>query len=156
MNFDQLLGAARTQKLVELVFQQISSFFVNFKPFSVISQLKSTKNIWKWTKKVIFVFSSKLVDSLRGYLEIFLFWLILNKKAWKRLKKSCSTSFWVRTAPKSQNTQQFGQFYFASTTKRSQKPKSLSRGQLLVKLNVFALEKSIGCSFCAVLNLIFK
>ena len=33
-------------------FQQFSSFFVHFLPFSVISCLKSTKNFWKWTKKV--------------------------------------------------------------------------------------------------------
>ena len=32
-------------------FQLFSTFFVHFKPFSVISRLKSTKNIWKRTKK---------------------------------------------------------------------------------------------------------
>ena len=41
-------------------FQPFSTFFVHFKPFSVISRLKSTKNIWKWTKKKrCFVYSSK-------------------------------------------------------------------------------------------------
>ena len=32
-------------------FQPFSTFFVDFKPFSV---LKSTKNVWKWTKKCFF------------------------------------------------------------------------------------------------------
>ena len=32
-------------------FQPFSTFFVHFKPFSVISRLKSKKNVWKWTKK---------------------------------------------------------------------------------------------------------
>ena len=31
--------------------QLFSTFFVPFKPFSVISRLKSTKKVWKWTKK---------------------------------------------------------------------------------------------------------
>ena len=52
--FDQLSGAARTQKLVKLLFQLFLTFFVNFIPFTVISRLKSTKtrklveiqNIW--------------------------------------------------------------------------------------------------------------
>ena len=62
-------------------FQPFSTFCVHFKPFSVISGLKSTKTIWKRTKKRVFVCSlklvdmQKLVDSLRGY----------NKKGWKRL-----------------------------------------------------------------------
>ena len=43
--FDQLLGAARTQKLVETFFQPFSTFFDHFKPFPVISRLKSTKNV---------------------------------------------------------------------------------------------------------------
>ena len=51
MYFDQLLGAAPTQKLVKLLFSAVFNLFVDFKPFSVISRLKSTKNIWKWTKK---------------------------------------------------------------------------------------------------------
>ena len=33
-------------------FQPFSTFFAHFKPFSVISRLKSTKNIWKRTKNV--------------------------------------------------------------------------------------------------------
>ena len=43
--FNQLLGATCTQKLVETFFRHFSTFFVYFKAFSVISQLKSTKNI---------------------------------------------------------------------------------------------------------------
>ena len=60
-------------------FQPFSTFFVHFNPFSVISHLKSTKNVWKRTKKTFFFFSSKLVDmqklvdSLKGYLEIVFF-----------------------------------------------------------------------------------
>ena len=89
-------------------FQSFSTFFFLFKPFSVISGLKSTKNIWKLTKKVIFVYSSKLVDmqmlvdTLRGCLEIVFFQLIfyfvhfqtffvdfrheITENGWKRLK----------------------------------------------------------------------
>ena len=33
----------------ETLFQPFSAFFLHFKPFSVISRLKSTKNVWKWT-----------------------------------------------------------------------------------------------------------
>ena len=50
--FDQLSGAAHIQTLVEILF--LSCFqpcFVHFNPFSVISNLKSRKNVWKWTKK---------------------------------------------------------------------------------------------------------
>ena len=49
--FDQLSGVARIQKLVEILFKPFSTFFVHLKPFSVISYLKSRKNIWKWTDK---------------------------------------------------------------------------------------------------------
>ena len=35
-------------------FSCCSTFFVHFKAFSVISRLKSTKNVWKWTKKMWF------------------------------------------------------------------------------------------------------
>ena len=66
--FDQLLGAVRTQKLLKL----FSTFFDHLKLFSVISRQNQQKNVWKWTKIVTFVYSSKLVDmkklvdSLRG------------------------------------------------------------------------------------------
>ena len=61
--FDQLLGAACTQKLVETFFSAVFlTFFVHFKAFSVISRLISLKNVQKWTKKHGFVYSSKLVD----------------------------------------------------------------------------------------------
>ena len=43
MHFDQLSGAASTQKLFEILFQPFSTFFVHFKPFAVISRLKSPK-----------------------------------------------------------------------------------------------------------------
>ena len=51
-------------------FQPFSTFFLLFKPFSVISRLKSLKNVR------------------------------LKIKGWKRLKKSVSTNFRVRAAPK--------------------------------------------------------
>ena len=35
-------------------FQPFSTFFVHFKLFSVISRLKSIKNVWKWTKNMFF------------------------------------------------------------------------------------------------------
>ena len=52
--FDQLLGAARTRKLVETFFSAI------FQPFLFISKLFqwfhgwNHKNVWKWTKKTWF------------------------------------------------------------------------------------------------------
>ena len=96
--FDQLLGASRTRKLIKTLFQPFSTFFVRLKPFSVISPLKSLKNIWKWAKKVCFsIFSTpqswstckSWLTPWRGYLEIIFFWLIC-----------VLTSFQVRTAPK--------------------------------------------------------
>ena len=43
--FDHLLGAACTQKLVETIFQPFFNLFCSFQTFSVISRLKSLKNI---------------------------------------------------------------------------------------------------------------
>ena len=62
---------------------------IHLKPFSVTSHLKSTKNVWKRTKKKFF--------------QTWNHWkkFEINKKGWKRLKKSSSTSFWVFAAPKS-------------------------------------------------------
>ena len=40
--FNELLGAACTRKLVKILF---SAVFVHFKPFAVISRLKSTENV---------------------------------------------------------------------------------------------------------------
>ena len=54
--FDQLLGAACTQKLVEQHFQLFSSFFVHFKPFSVISRQRINKKRLKMNKKTCFFF----------------------------------------------------------------------------------------------------
>ena len=45
-------------------FQPFSTFFLLFKPFSVISRLKSLKNIWKWGKN--FKSSYCLSHTLRG------------------------------------------------------------------------------------------
>ena len=96
--FDQLLGAA----------------------FSVISWLKSTKNVWKWIKNIFFSFFAyssklvnmqKLVDSLRGYLKIVFFgWFLTIFTVFQLffnwfqsffVNLYVSTSFWVRAAPKS-------------------------------------------------------
>ena len=60
-------------------FSCFSTFFVHFKAFSVISRLKSLKNVWTWTKNYSYsklVDMQKLVNSLRGYLEIVFFRLI--------------------------------------------------------------------------------
>ena len=40
--------------LVETLFSAVFNLFVYFSPFSVISRLKSRKNVWKWTKKCVF------------------------------------------------------------------------------------------------------
>ena len=89
--FDQLLGAARTQKLVKIFFS------ASFQPFLFISNLFQWFHSWKRTKKRVFVYSSKLVnmqklvESLRGYRTFFsdftgkgLKW---TKKVEKQLKK---------------------------------------------------------------------
>ena len=52
--FDQLLGASCPQKLVQLLFFSRFQAFLLILNFTVISRLKSTKNVWKWTKKVFF------------------------------------------------------------------------------------------------------
>ena len=54
MYFDQLLGAARTQKLVKTFFSAVFQPFFHFKAFSVVSRLKLTKKVWKWTRKMWF------------------------------------------------------------------------------------------------------
>ena len=83
--FDQLLGAARTQKLVETFFQTC------FLPFLFISNLFRWFHTWnqqktseKEQKKHVFVYSSKLVDkqklvnSLKGYPAIVFFPVIFK------------------------------------------------------------------------------
>ena len=121
--FCQLLGAAKAGWTT--FFQPFSTFFVCFKPFSVISRLKSTKNVWKRTKKQFLSMPQSWLTckswltpwGLRGYLQILVlvdillflsnfnwFWsfsLIFNKKRWKQLKKGNSSSFCLRAAPKS-------------------------------------------------------
>ena len=63
--FDQLLGAVRTQKLVEILFfQPFSTFFSDFTPEINLSKLVNMQ---------------KLVDSLRGYPKIVFFGLIFIK-----------------------------------------------------------------------------
>ena len=109
-------------------FQPFSVFFVHFKPFfrDFTSEINKKCLIMNKTTCFFsyFVFSSKLVDmqklvdSLRGYLNIIFFWLIyllfsmffvslwllsLEKepKRFKTAEKSCSTSSQVSAAPES-------------------------------------------------------
>ena len=44
-------GSALTWKLLEILFWAVFNLFCLFLTFSVISHLKSRKNVWKWTKK---------------------------------------------------------------------------------------------------------
>ena len=75
-----------------------TTFFSRVQPFLLILNFFHWFCGWnpqkiseKEQKNVFFSYfacSSKLVDSLRGYLKFDFFWLIfLNKKGWKRLKK---------------------------------------------------------------------
>ena len=113
MYFDQLSGACSTWKLVETLFSAVFNLFWTLKPFSVISRLKSTKNVRKWTKKCFCLllkagWHAKAGGLLEGLPQNCLFRLIFSlKKVWnvqKRLKKaekSVSTSFQVLQAPES-------------------------------------------------------
>ena len=50
-------GCCRNPKAgLNTFFLPFSTFFVHFEPFSVISRLKSTKNVWKETKIIFFRF----------------------------------------------------------------------------------------------------
>ena len=85
VHFDQLSGTARTRKLLELLFSAVFKLFCSFFTFFSDFTPEINKNVWKWTKKRVFVYSSKLVDmqklvdSLTGYLEIVFFQLIFYK-----------------------------------------------------------------------------
>ena len=74
--FDQLSGACSTWMLVKLLFSAVFNLFCSFQTFFSDFTAEINKNIWKWTKKGDFVYSSKLVDYQRGYLKIVLFRLI--------------------------------------------------------------------------------
>ena len=80
--FDQLLGAVSTQKLVKLLFPALFNLFCSFQTFFSDFTDEINKKRLKKNKKMVFVYSSKLVDmqklvdSLRGYLEIVFFQLI--------------------------------------------------------------------------------
>ena len=106
--FNQLLGVARTQKLVETFFSAV------FQKLMFISNLLQWFYAWNQQKtsekeqKHVFVYSSKqvdmqkLVDSLRGYLKIVFFRFVdfrceRLKNGWKNV----FTSFSVHAAPKS-------------------------------------------------------
>ena len=45
--FDQLLGAGAPKSCLNYFFSTVFNLFFHFKPFSVISRLKSTKKVWK-------------------------------------------------------------------------------------------------------------
>ena len=83
MDFDQFLGAARTQKLIETFFQLFFNLFGSFQSFFSDFTDEINKKRLKMNKKCDFVYSSKLVDmqklvdSLRGYPEIVFFQLII-------------------------------------------------------------------------------
>ena len=96
------------ESLSNYFFQPFSTFLVHVQPFSMISHLKSRKNIWKRAKKVffsVFVYSSELVDmqklgdSLKGYLEIIFYWLIFcfcMSTSFEEKTKTEKTIFFVR------------------------------------------------------------
>ena len=62
-----------------IFFQPFFNLYCSFQSFFSDFTAEITKNVWKWTKKRVFVYSSKLVDmqklvdSLRGYLKIVFF-----------------------------------------------------------------------------------
>ena len=87
-------------------FEPFSTFFVHFKPFSVISHLKSRKNIWKWTKNSIFPFLFTLQSwstckrwstQWGGTMNA----SFLVDFCWKQLKKIILISFRVSAEPQS-------------------------------------------------------
>ena len=82
--FDQLSGAAGTRKLVKQLCSAVFILFCSFWTFFSDFTAKNNKKHLKMNKKLIFVFSSKLVDmqklvdSLRGYLECAFFGLFCS------------------------------------------------------------------------------
>ena len=83
--FNQLLGAARTWKLVKTLFSAVFNLFCLFQTFFSDFMAEINKKHLKKNQKIIFfAYSSKLVDmqklvdSLRGPLEIVFFQLIFN------------------------------------------------------------------------------
>ena len=54
MYFDQLLGAARTRKLIELLFSAVFNLFCSFPTFFSDFMSEINRNFWKRTKKCFF------------------------------------------------------------------------------------------------------
>ena len=79
--FDQLLGVARTQKLVELLFSAVFNLFCSFQTFFSDFTAEIKKKSEKEQKTCFCLLlragqHAKASDSLRGYLEIVFFRLI--------------------------------------------------------------------------------
>ena len=77
--FDQLLGAACTQKMVETLYSAVFTLFyflMVFNKFSSEIKEKTFEKTCVLSYSLKLVDMQKLVDSLRGYLEFIVFWLI--------------------------------------------------------------------------------
>ena len=85
VDFDQLLGAVCTQKLVETFFQPFFNLFCSFQSFFSDFEAEITKNIWKWTKNVV-------LSTPQSW---------LTYKSWSTpWGGTVLNNFWVRAAPK--------------------------------------------------------
>ena len=98
--FNQLLGAASTQKLVKLLFSAVFNLFCSFQTFfSDFMPEINKKRLKKNKKKCVFVYSSqlvgmqKLVDSLRGYIEFVFFWKNIKKVKINQKKTNSRTNY---------------------------------------------------------------
>ena len=95
MYFDNLLGAARTQKLVKKIFQPFVNLFCSFQSFFSDFTVEINKKHLKMKKKWDFVFSSKLVDMqklVNSLRELFLsfnhLWVRAALKSWSKYTPS--------------------------------------------------------------------
>ena len=88
--FDKLLGAARTQLLVKLLFSAVFNLFRSFQTFFRDFRPEINK-----PKKDNFRVPTQGVDQLLHVDQLY------KQKRLKTAEKISSTSFWVRAAPKS-------------------------------------------------------
>ena len=72
-----------------IFFSSFSTFFVHFKAFSVISRLKSTKNVWKWTKKTWFFLLFFLVT-------LYIIVIVIIKTEWRNLVTDAKNAVIIR------------------------------------------------------------
>ena len=88
------ISTCSTLKLVDLLFQPFSTFIVDFKPFLVISRLKSTKNVSKWTKINMFFFFNfcLLLRAGRHNYDVILNSLIIDQFITKHIEVK---HFWI-------------------------------------------------------------